>query len=555
MYESEMNRSRHLIEQGDFAAAEDLLEHILADAESGRENQSKFLSSQQMLDCLTALCQIRYKQERYQECLNTFEKVRQVAPQSIPGLSQYYASTAFLLAREQAARGLNKEAAASFTRARDISNEFLSIDHALRQQIDKEHREFSEQQIRERNRQAQESQEDSKSNPSLAANSSKRRPVNYRPTESPIAAERRRSEPLVGVPNTNSFDVVSTFLRSPAIFTNITIILILVSIQLASQVLAVKASVSSLEGMTFQTVDGVLGLRFINSNIADYKSLNQTDRVIYRDLDRDPQDLLSFIPGSLAHKEVWLARDKTTLTTGDGTVFYKTDAPENILTGIMWKYAHFAAEKYAQRRAFPAKLDPTDPETQFLHFVNPVTGTATIAMLLSGSSPGDQTWGSRSAQGEKWPGEPDSMSAGSIVCLNVGNCRFLIRGRDSKGKMLPSSQAGRVFVIEMVDGKTVTKEPEASSLNSKETASATKNPPNPKTATRLYVSAKGELQTIVAAVRLAVPLLLFLSMAIEMIWSANFLRKESDLGRMAFCAVLVLSSAALCVVWFVIAIG
>lgn len=132
-----------------------------------------------------------------------------------------------------------------------------------------------------------------------------------------------------------------------------------------------------------------------------------------------------------------------------------------------------------------------------------------------------------------------------FFCLNVDNCRFFVRATGKNGQLLSNGEPGQFFVIELVDGRCVTKPLELKlSLDDK------KLPVTPGT---LYFSSNGELQSYVDAFRFLIPAALWANLVIAGLWAIWFLSEVRTKRRIFFAFTQVILPLMFLGGWYLLA--
>lgn len=131
-------KAQKLLELHDYGRAESLFQELLAD-------NNRPLSSEEREACLVDLCRLYYAITRYEQCLLTFEILKESYPDAVRRLGTYYARAALMAAKDSLPRGQIVDTQKAYLKAVEICNEYLTVDDPLTAEVNDCYVNFSRQ--------------------------------------------------------------------------------------------------------------------------------------------------------------------------------------------------------------------------------------------------------------------------------------------------------------------------------------------------------------------------------------------------------------------------
>jgi hypothetical protein len=260
----------------------------------------------------------------------------------------------------------------------------------------------------------------------------------------------------------------------------------------------------------------------------------------YRSLTGGFADLKAIVSGWARNPtELWLQVTDAGLIDQDGTVLYKSDAPEFELSEKMWWYAQFAQSLYKGTKLYPINSTKYLSTPGFL-YSNPFSGKSDHAeILLKRFAAADKTWTQSVKSGKKWDGEP-VWRPGAIDCMCLDYCRFFIRGLDRNGQPLTSAEPGQTFAIELKDGVSSTQS-EWKALAAAEASNRSAAP------VHVFISASPGIQLFASTIRVMIPILLWVAFGLSVVFAIHM----SKSGKFdIFIAALPICFLSMLALWY-----
>ncbi len=244
-----------------------------------------------------------------------------------------------------------------------------------------------------------------------------------------------------------------------------------------------------IHGKTLTSADNQTSIEIDRKNQARLVQHGKLMRSPLTLLEGNLGDFFKVIPGCLFHREIWFEEIPAGLRDENGAVLYFPDAPEETVVQRMQKFAEFCQDYYRKNRSYPADAKDCQLYKGF-EYMNAFThrGDAPYfsAMYVPNKAGMVDRLREQAGKGEAWINEPQ-LRPGAINCcalvLNqTGNSKPLqlqstgdeqtymaesqqpaavgtnlfIRGCDRDGHYLQSSKAGKVFFIELNEGRSKT---------------------------------------------------------------------------------------------------
>ncbi|MBX9667487.1 MAG: acyltransferase [Candidatus Obscuribacterales bacterium] len=190
----------------------------------------------------------------------------------------------------------------------------------------------------------------------------------------------------------------------------------------------------------YLSVDGLKQVRFDNGTAASIWDRGQTYYANYETFGMIPFNLIQVLPGLVRKDALFFTVGDDSIVGSDGTVLYKSDAPELRLYQAMLKISYFVNWYYSKYQHYPTNSDWL--KERDIWYENPFTQSKQYAAY----SDFDPT------------GEPSQSQAGMIRCRSIGTDGFLITGYGRTGQRLKSGEGSQFFSFELKRGKNLTED-------------------------------------------------------------------------------------------------
>lgn len=531
-------KAQKLLELRDYGRAESLFQQLLTDNQYTLTDEEKEV-------CLTDLCRMYYLITRYEQCMATFEQLKSHSPEAVQRLGTYYARSALMAAKDMLPRGQIVETQKAYLRAVEICNEYLTVDDPLTLEVNDTYVNFSRQFATGSTASFGSSKEMEELKQAHREYKKMQSSTRSAPADPPADVSSLRKSDSPDVPgHPGFFSFFHAFLVSPGMLLFVSLTLLFAGTVLASQILSMRAIESQLSPQIFIGLSGRRELAFQTDGIVEMRDGEKIERIKFDDVDSKPLNLYHLLFGRHPN-EVWYKKKDGALIASDGAELYSQKSPEFEIYKKTWSYKEYAQEDYKTRKLYPRALDTANPLTASLYYTSPATGSATLAPIMVTKNASDQTWGARALRGDPWPEQKPNLDPYSIFCLNVDNCRFFVRATGKKGQLLSNGEPGQFYVIELVDGRCVTKPLELKlSLDDK------KFPVTPGT---LYFSSNGELRSYVDVFRFLIPAALWANLVIAGLWAIWFLSEMRTKRRVFFAFTQVILPLMFLGGWYLLA--
>lgn len=533
-------KAQKLLELHDYGRAESQFQQLLSDNQYNLTDEEKEV-------CLTELCRMYYQITRYEQCLLTFEKLKEHSPLAVKRLGSYYARAALMAAKDSLPRGRITETQQAYLKAVEICNEYLDVEDPLTHEINDTYVNFSKQfgtgsTQSFSNRQEMEQLRKAHSDYKKMQTTTRSAPADSAPDVSSLRKSGTDSPDEPGHPGFFSF--FHAFLVSPGMLLIVSLSFLLTGAVLCSQILSMRAIESALEPQIFCSLNGSRELALLQDGRAAMRVGEKIEHVAFKDIDAQSLNLYHFVFGG-HENEIWLQKKDGALCDAAGGALYSLKSPEYELYKKSWAYKDYAQADYQLRKLYPRAFDGKNPQTASLYYTSPATGSAALAAITCASNASDQTWGARALRGDPWPEQKAKLDPYSIFCLNVDNCRFFVRVTDRRGQLL-SNGDGQFFVIELVDGRVVTRPVELKlSLDDSEKKVG---------GGCICITSNGDLKTYIDVFRLIIPSVLWLNLAVAVLWSIWFLSEVRSKRRIFFAFTQVLLPVMFLIGWYLLAL-